>query len=194
MGLESGDRDGVPCLNNLFYIFNWVVVGCGIGLIVAGAWGLDRLQPQNQIASNTGTAIAVCAIIIGAAMVILGGLGCLGALREHWRMLRGVRECELLLPWLQTCQIEIDRRARIPHPVHYRHFFDRLRRAWACHCGVCEQERGAVSSMASCALARLILRGCRWRIGLCANGPRARVHPSTRTHSRLSTRCSGRCA
>lgn len=77
---------------NAFEIFQL----SGIGIIIAGALILTQMADFNRIAESDLVKMAIAMIVGGALVTIVAFVGCLGAMRESYKLLMTVGFYETL--------------------------------------------------------------------------------------------------
>lgn len=78
------------------YIINRIVFFfqlSGIGIIIAGALILTQMADFNRIAESDLVKMAIAMIVGGALVTVVAFVGCLGAMRESYKLLMTVSTC-----------------------------------------------------------------------------------------------------
>uniref|UniRef100_A0AAR5QD54 Tetraspanin n=1 Tax=Dendroctonus ponderosae TaxID=77166 RepID=A0AAR5QD54_DENPD len=78
---------GVQMMKTVLFIFNIFLTLSGIGIIIAGALILTQMADFNRIAESDLVKMAVAMIVGGVLVTIVAFVGCLGAMRESYKLL-----------------------------------------------------------------------------------------------------------
>ncbi|CAG9760586.1 unnamed protein product [Ceutorhynchus assimilis] len=78
---------GLQMMKTVLFIFNIFLTLSGIGIIIAGALILTQMADFNRIAESDLVKMAIAMIVGGALVTIVAFVGCLGAMRESYKML-----------------------------------------------------------------------------------------------------------
>ncbi|XP_063225389.1 CD63 antigen [Bacillus rossius redtenbacheri] len=78
---------GMSIMKYLLFIFNFLFVVCGIGIVAAGGVVLYAVREHGHFMTSPLLATPVVIIIVGCLIFLVAFLGCCGAVRESYNML-----------------------------------------------------------------------------------------------------------
>ncbi|XP_065646391.1 CD151 antigen-like [Hydra vulgaris] len=85
MGLSCG----MKCVKYLLFAFNFIFWGCGTAVLGVGIYSRIKAKDWSSILGNDGYVLSVANLLIasGAVVMVIGFLGCCGAIKENKTML-----------------------------------------------------------------------------------------------------------
>ncbi|XP_050313706.1 23 kDa integral membrane protein-like isoform X2 [Anthonomus grandis grandis] len=78
---------GLQMMKTVLFIFNIFLTLSGIGIIIAGCLILTEMADFNRIAESDLVKMAIAMIVGGALVTVVAFVGCLGAMRESYKLL-----------------------------------------------------------------------------------------------------------
>jgi len=78
---------GMKCIKFLLFVFNFIFVLAGIGLIAAGAYVKIKLDDYFDFFGNDYTGPGILLIVVGVIIFLIAFLGCCGAIKENYCMI-----------------------------------------------------------------------------------------------------------